>query len=71
MKKIILFSAMLLSMAMMAQEPVITFSKTTHDFGKINEADGRVTTIFEFTNEGMVPLVLTNVKASCGCTTPK
>ena len=39
--------------------------------GKINEADGRVTTVFEFTNEGMVPLVLTNVRASCGCTTPK
>ena len=71
MKKMILMAAMLVSMAAMAQEPVITFSKTTHDFGKINEADGRVTTIFEFTNEGMVPLVLTNVKASCGCTTPK
>lgn len=62
---------MLFSIAMMAQEPVITFSKTTHDFGKINEADGRVTTIFEFTNNGMMPLVLSNVKASCGCTTPK
>ena len=55
----------------MAQQPVITFNKTTHDFGKINEADGRVTTIFEFKNEGMSPLVLSNVRASCGCTTPK
>jgi len=53
-----------------AQQPVITFSKTQHDFGKINEADGRVTTIFEFKNEGMTPLVLSNVRASCGCTTP-
>ena len=67
----ILMAAMLMSMAAMAQEPVITFEKTTHDFGKINEADGRVTTVFEFKNEGIVPLVLTNVKASCGCTTPK
>ena len=71
MKKMILFAAMLLSMTAMAQTPVITFEKTTHDFGKINEADGRVTTIFEFKNEGMVPLVLSNVRASCGCTTPK
>ena len=71
MRKIILMAAMLLSMSVMAQEPVITFSKTTHDFGKINEADGRVTTIFEFKNEGMTPLVLSNVRASCGCTTPK
>ena len=71
MKKIFLLAAMVCSMVAMAQQPVITFDKTTHDFGKINEADGRVTTIFEFTNEGMVPLVLTNVRASCGCTTPK
>lgn len=54
-----------------AQEPVIKFDKTTHDFGKINEADGRVTTVFTFRNEGMSPLVLNNVRASCGCTTPK
>ena len=55
---------------MMAQQPVITFEKTEHDFGKINEADGRVSTVFEFKNEGMAPLVLSNVRASCGCTTP-
>ena len=71
MKKMILMTAMLIGMTVMAQTPVITFEKTTHDFGKINEADGRVTTVFEFKNEGMSPLVLTNVRASCGCTTPK
>ena len=71
MKKMILMAAMVISMAAMAQEAVITFEKSTHDFGKINEADGRVTTVFEFTNEGLAPLVLTNVRASCGCTTPK
>lgn len=52
-------------------KPIITFEKTEHNFGKINEADGRVTTVFNFKNEGRIPLVLTNVKASCGCTTPK
>jgi len=72
MKKILgtLFMA-LTAVTMMAQEPVITFEKTVHDFGKINEADGRVSAIFEFKNEGMSPLVLSNVRASCGCTTPK
>ena len=60
----------LTAVAMMAQQPVITFEKTEHDFGKINEADGRVSTVFEFKNEGMVPLILSNVRASCGCTTP-
>ncbi len=71
MKKLLFFAAMLISISAMAQQPVITFNETTHDFGKINEADGRVTTIFVFKNEGMIPLILSNVKASCGCTTPK
>ena len=56
---------------MTAQQPVITFDKTEHDFGKINEEDGRVSVDFHFKNEGMAPLVLSNVRASCGCTTPK
>lgn len=71
MKRFIFCWMMLIAVSVMAQEPVITFNETTHDFGKINEADGKVTTVFEFTNEGMIPLVLTNVRASCGCTTPK
>ena len=71
MKKMLMFAARFCSVVALAQEPVITFNETTHDFGKINEADGKVTTIFEFINEGMTPLVLTNVRASCGCTTPK
>ena len=72
MKKILTTLSMaLVAVAMMAQQPVITFEETEHDFGKINEADGRVTTIFTFKNEGMEPLVLSNVRASCGCTTPK
>ena len=71
MKKIFstLFMA-LTAVAVMAQQPVITFEKTEHDFGKINEDGGRVSVVFEFKNEGMAPLVLSNVRASCGCTTP-
>ena len=52
MKKV--FASMVMALAavaMMAQQPVITFEKTDHDFGKINEADGKVTTIFTFKNE--------------------
>ena len=72
MKKVFLFAAMLLSMSVMAQtSPVITFMETEHDFGKINEADGKVSHVFVFKNEGMEPLVLQNVRASCGCTTPQ
>ena len=71
MKKIFSTLCMALAVvAMFAQDPVITFEKTEHDFGKIHEEDGRVSTVFEFKNEGMSPLVLSNVRASCGCTTP-
>lgn len=49
----------------------ITFEKTTHDYGSFVESDGSQAFDFVFTNEGTVPLVLTNVRASCGCTTPK
>ena len=72
MKKILSTLCMaLVAVAMMGQEPVITFEKTVHDFGKIHEEDGRVSVDFQFKNEGMTPLVLSNVRASCGCTTPK
>lgn len=71
MRNFLLSAMLLIAGVVFAQQPVITFTKTTHDFGRINEADGRVTTIFEFKNEGMEPLVLSNVRASCGCTTPK
>lgn len=71
MKKILsTLCVALIAVAAFAQQPVITFEKTEHDFGKINEADGRVSTVFSFKNEGMTPLVLSNVRASCGCTTP-
>ena len=42
----------LVAVAMTAQQPVITFEKTEHDFGKINEGDGRVSVEFVFKNEG-------------------
>jgi len=49
--------------------PIMTFEKTTHDFGTINEGD-RVETIYKFTNTGNAPLIITKIKASCGCTVP-
>ena len=55
-----------------AQEKAkIVFDETSHNFGSFKESDGNQTTTFKFKNEGAVPLVLSNVRASCGCTTPK
>ena len=50
-------------------KPSLKFDKTEHDFGKIPQSEP-VTCEFTFTNDGDAPLILTNVKASCGCTTP-
>ena len=50
--------------------PSISFEDTKHDFGVIKEGD-KATHTFQFLNNGTEPLILTNVKASCGCTTPK
>ncbi len=45
------------------------FEKETHDFGTIQEGDPAVHE-FSFTNTGDQPIVISRVKASCGCTTP-
>ncbi|MCV6628375.1 MAG: DUF1573 domain-containing protein [Flavobacteriaceae bacterium] len=50
--------------------PVITFEKTEHDFGVINQNENQ-STIFKFTNTGNAPLVITSASSTCGCTVPK
>jgi len=57
-------------MAAMSQKPIVSFQDKVYDFGKINEKDGNVTHVFDFTNKGNAPLVISRVQASCGCTTP-
>lgn len=47
----------------------MSFDKTEHDFGTINEGD-QVETTFKFTNTGSSPLLISNIKGSCGCTVP-
>ena len=53
-----------------SEGPVMTFNKTTHDFGTINEGD-KVTTEFSFTNTGNSDLIIVDARGSCGCTVPK
>lgn len=49
--------------------PVMTFDKTEHDFGTIQQGEA-VETMFNFTNTGEKPLVIVGIKGSCGCTIP-
>lgn len=47
----------------------LQFAETIHDYGRIKKgADGNCT--FKFTNISKEAIVISNVRASCGCTTP-
>lgn len=50
--------------------PVLQFEQREHDFGNI-EANQSVETVFKYTNTGDAPLVITDIKTSCGCTVPE
>lgn len=52
------------------KQPVIKFEETEYNYGEI-EVNSDGTCEFEFENTGKEPLLLTRVRASCGCTTPK
>ncbi len=50
--------------------PVLVFAENEFDFGDITQGD-QVTHVFKFRNEGMVPLLISNVQTTCGCTVPE
>jgi hypothetical protein len=49
--------------------PEITFEHDSYDFGTVSFGKPAQHE-FVFTNTGKTPLILSDVKASCGCTTP-
>lgn len=67
----ILFVGML-SISAVAQDKVakIEFKTDVIDYGTIEKgADG--VRVFEFTNTGNAPLIISKVSSTCGCTVPK
>lgn len=72
MKKIftILFIG-LIGLSVDAQDKVakIQFKTDTIDYGTV-EKGSNGTRVFEFTNTGDAPLIISNVSSSCGCTVP-
>jgi len=50
-----------------SQKPEFKFNEEKHDFGKIPQGTP-VTTVFTFTNVGQDPLIITDVRPTCGCT---
>lgn len=74
MKKIsLLLIAMVISVGfVMAQQKTgaAKFVSLVHNFGKVAEEVNSVTCEFEFTNTSKKPLLIQDIRTSCGCTTP-
>lgn len=75
MKRILFIFGLILLTAGVAsaqqkEASIAIVDSAVYDFGEINEKDGPVTHTFKIKNDGEIPLVVTKVVASCGCTTP-
>ncbi|MBN2261438.1 MAG: DUF1573 domain-containing protein [Prolixibacteraceae bacterium] len=68
--KYIATAIFLIASLVLFSQPKIDFKNTTHDYGDIKEDGGMAETEFVFTNTGNQPLIINNVRATCGCTTP-
>lgn len=71
MKKLILLVMAIMPYVVFAQKAKLEFEETSHNFGTISEKGGKAVHNFVFKNIGDAPLILTNVRAGCGCTTPE
>ena len=62
----------LISLGSFAQEKIakIEFKTDVIDYGTIEKGSDGIR-VFEFTNTGNAPLIISSVKSTCGCTVPK
>ena len=67
---IMLFGISSYSQEGLIKKAEITFDKTIINYGTINKGANGVRD-FVFTNTGNAPLIISNVKSTCGCTIPK
>lgn len=73
MKKIVLVLFVgLMGLSLTAQDTTakIEFKSETVDYGEIAKGSDGIR-VFEFTNTGNAPLIISKVSSSCGCTIPK
>ncbi|HLV91646.1 MAG TPA: DUF1573 domain-containing protein [Aequorivita sp.] len=70
MKKFALIALVALISFTAQAQAEITFKSETIDYGTISKGSDGLR-VFEFTNTGDAPLIITNVRSSCGCTIPK
>jgi len=60
----------LFSFKLSAQTGVMDFESNSYDFGNVKEESEKISHDFKFVNKGKAPIIISNVEASCGCTTP-
>ena len=70
MKKLVLIALVALVSFSANAQAKISFKAETVDYGTIAKGSDGVR-VFEFTNTGNAPLIISDVKSSCGCTVPK
>lgn len=71
MKNLIAIAVFLFAgFATQAQTAKIEFKSEVIDYGEIERGSDGIR-VFEFTNTGDAPLVITDVTSSCGCTIPE
>jgi hypothetical protein len=70
MKYTIILLAFLFSAYTASGQAKMKLKVTEHDFGTFSEQAGKQSFTFQVTNTGDQPLVIQNIVASCGCTTP-
>jgi hypothetical protein len=74
MKRLLFFISILVICLDSAAQMAVTTMKVAdsmHDFGTFKEEAGKQMYDFVVTNTGSQPLVIQNIVASCGCTTPE
>lgn len=72
MKKLLVYLTVLIGMTSFAQTgPKIEFKEETINYGEVEKGKDDGVRVFEFTNTGDAPLLITNAKSSCGCTVPE
>jgi hypothetical protein len=71
MKRFLLILSLVINGLAVVAQPVMKVASDEHNFGKFMEEAGKQTYDFVVMNTGNQPLVIQNIVASCGCTTPE
>ena len=66
---LIILSLIFISVSEVSAQGKIEFDSESHDFGNVPEGT-LAEHEFVFTNKGTTPVIISDVQASCGCTTP-